>query len=346
MTITGKRVRPGRLAAGAAAVAGVFLMVAGALLSERYTTETVLFHVPGQATTRDIGRRLAEKGILRSAAVFRLAVRLAGAERRLRAGLYEIPAGSSARLVVRQLLAGQTAVLTITIPEGSAAWNIAAILERRQLCPAEDFLELVAAEGLEGYLYPDTYQVPSDFSAAGIARLFTANFERRWRPEWDRRLQALGMDRHEAVTLASIIEREAGVAAEKPVISSVFHNRLRRGMPLQACPTVLYALGSWRARLTRSQLRTPSPYNTYLHRGLPPGPICSPGTRALAAALYPARTDYLFFVANGDGSHTFSRTLAEHNRAAARARRQRQAATAAEEDHDDEHGTDPGNGRD
>jgi UPF0755 protein len=171
----------------------------------------------------------------------------------------------------------------------------------------------IAGTSLEGYLFPDTYQFPRNTSAKKIVVAMNDQLQKRWLPEWDDRLKQLSMTKHQALTLASIIEKESGGVAEQPVISSVFHNRLKKGMKLQADPTVIYGIPNFNGNITKEDLQTPTPYNTYVITGLPPGPIANPGVSAIKAALYPVTTNYLYFVANGQGGHIFSETLDDHN---------------------------------
>jgi UPF0755 protein len=174
---------------------------------------------------------------------------------------------------------------------------------------------------LEGYLFPDTYAFPDGTSPRNAVLEMVKRFEREWKPEWNSRLDSLSLTRHEAVTLASIVEREAKVASERPIIAAVYLNRLRNGMLLQADPTVQYARGKHTPRLLHKDLEVDSPYNTYKYAGLPPGPIASPGAASLTASLYPADVPFLYFVAAPDGHHEFRRTLAEHEIAVRQFRR-------------------------
>jgi UPF0755 protein len=173
----------------------------------------------------------------------------------------------------------------------------------------------IPAKSLEGYLFPDTYAFPDGMTARGAVLEMVRRFEREWKLEWNARLPVLGMSRHEVVTLASIVEREAKIPAERPVIAGVYRNRLRAKMALQADPTVQYAHGRHASRVLLKDLEIDSPYNTYKYPGLPPGPIASPGGASLQATLFPAEVDFLYFVAAPDGHHEFRRTLAEHQAA-------------------------------
>jgi len=293
---------------------GLILFLAmGIFLPSRAKTETV--RIAPEMTLREITNHLARKGLLRMPRLFILVAKISEKEKGLKAGLYEFPFRSSPFQALQKLVLGETAVVRITIPEGWSAREIAKMLERKDLCSQEKFLAVTLEQKMEGFLFPNTYFIPSEFSAEGIAMTFREGFNSIWKPEWDLQAKQVGLSQNDVVILASIIEREAQSAEEKAIVSSVFHNRLRKGMRLEADPTILYALGSWSTHLTRYLMRTNSPYNTYLHRGLPPGPICNPGEQSIKAALYPARTDYLFFVAVGDGTHIFSRTGSEQNAA-------------------------------
>ena len=268
-----------------------------------------------QMSLHQISEKLTQKELLRSPFLFIIITRISGHERNLKAGLYEIPVKGSPYQVFQKLVSGKTAVVRITIPEGWSSREIAQLMERKDLCSRENFLTVVAQKSLEGFLFPNTYFIPSEFSPESITQIFVKEFHNIWRPEWNERAKQMRFTQKEILTLASIIERETNLDEEKPIISSVYHHRLRRGMRLEADPTVLYAVQSWHKPVTSRLLHTVSPYNTYLHRGLPPGPICNPGAKSIMAALYPAKTNYLFFVADGNGAHIFSRSLAEHNSA-------------------------------
>ncbi|MFH2069461.1 MAG: endolytic transglycosylase MltG [Candidatus Omnitrophota bacterium] len=304
---------------------GLLLLALSIFSPSRARTETV--RIAPDMTLREITSHLSQKGLLRTPRLFIFVTKISGKERKLKAGLYEFPLRSRPFQALQKLVRGETAVVRITIPEGWSAREIGKLLESKELCTQKEFLSVTLERKMEGFLFPNTYSIPSEFSAANIALTLRESFNRIWKPEWDLQAKRMGLSQKEVITLASIIEREAQSAAEKAIVSSVFHNRLRRKMQLEADPTILYALGSWNTRLTRDLLKTNSPYNTYLHRGLPPGPICNPGEESIKAALFPTRTNYLFFVAVGDGTHIFSSTSAGHN-AAIREIRLRKAAQA------------------
>ena len=271
-------------------------------------------------------KRLEQEGIIRRAGWFGLLARLKKMDFNIRAGEYALSASMTPNRVLEVLVEGKTLLHRLTVVEGATLAQIARAVEAGAWAGAQDFMQaagsrrlmaLAGAEGdnLEGYLFPDTYFFPRTHGADGIALAMTKRFLEVFDPARRERAAQLGMSVHEVVTLASIIEKEAGGPQEYKIVSSVFHNRLKKGMRLQADPTVIYGLQPFEGRLRRVHLETPTPYNTYIIRGLPPGPICSPGQGALDAALYPEETEYLYFVSKNDGTHHFSKTLVEHNRA-------------------------------
>ncbi len=290
---------------------------------------------PGE-TAAEIGNRLEKERLVRSALLFRLLARSRGLDEGIEAGEHRL----RRNMTMGEILATLQSAATqnrLTMLEGWRAAELAEEVEFRGIATQEEFLALVQANdwpqpflrdrppgvGLEGYLFPDTYAISQGMTARDLIEKMLANFAERVLPAWERRSPDLDLNLHEALTLASIVEREARVPAERPLIAGVFLNRLRQGMLLQADPTVQYALapsprrpadGWWKPKLTTADLALTSPYNTYRSPGLPPGPICSPGLPAVEAVLHPAPTDYLYFVAKGDdGTHAFARTLAEHD---------------------------------
>lgn len=300
--------------------------------------DVVRVKVPPGASFAQITDSLVAKDVVKGAPLFRLYARLKGTAGRVKPGTYEFRQGAGWR-VLDDLVAGRVLTVRVTIPEGwdlrGIAPRIAAItgmpedsvLEALRDASRVDALRLPGPT-LEGYLYPATYTFPVDPTLDQVISEMVNRYRRAWTEQRQAVADSVGMSEREVVTLASIIEKEAVKAEEMPVISAVYHNRLRIGYPLQADPTVQYALGVHRERLLYSAIDSAAdnPYNTYRHPGLPPGPIASPSERALDAALRPADTDYLYFVARADGSHIFTRSLEEHNRAKAAARREREAA--------------------
>jgi UPF0755 protein len=282
---------------------------------------------PGD-TTGAISRKLVEAGVIADRWTFRLALWQTGAARRLKAGEYRFDRPMSAREVVGKLARGEAYLRAITFPEGLTIKEMSRIFEARGLGAASDFVKatrnpaLVAdldpkARNLEGYLFPETYALSRHAGAPELVRQMVTRF----REVFDERLQQAarshGRSVREAVTLASIVEKETSQPDERSTVAGVYAARLRIGMPLQCDPTVIYALelaGRYHGNLTRDGLAFDSPYNTYRYPGLPPGPIASPGRSSLEAAANPADVDYLYFVSRNDGTHVFSRTLDEHNR--------------------------------
>ncbi|HEX9727111.1 MAG TPA: endolytic transglycosylase MltG [Gemmatimonadales bacterium] len=294
------------------------------------TRESVRVTVPRGAGFTAVSESLQVHGVIGSTRWFRLYARLRGLDRSIQAGVYDLPRGLATPDVFRMLASGSTALERLVIPEGSMLTELAGAVETQLGIPADSVLVAArdaalldrvgaGAATLEGYLYPSTYHVRVGVSATEVVRQMLAEFEARWRPAWDARADTLGLTRHDIVILASIIEGEVLHDRDRPFVSSVYHNRLRAGWRLQADPTVIYALGR-RRRLFQKDYALASPYNTYQIDGLPPGPIGAASAASLAAALYPARTNFFYFVARADGHHVFSRTLREHNAAIARIR--------------------------
>ena len=284
--------------------------------------------VPPGAGPRSIGDRLVTAGVVRDALSFRLGLYLSGQSRRLQAGEYRFDRAMTPMQVIDKLARGDVYVVTITFPEGLTIAEMARIFESQEFGSAAEFVEAAGdpspiealdpeARDLEGYLFPETYPLPRKTPASRLVRQMTDRFERVMTPDLRRAAEAKGLTVRQAVTLASIIEKEASRQEERPLVAAVYANRLRIGMPLQADPTVIFALlraGTYTGNLRRDDLAFDSPYNTYRYPGLPPGPIASPGRAAIEAALNPAAVDYLYFVSRNDGSHEFARTLGEHNR--------------------------------
>ena len=297
------------------------------------------FTVPSGAPFSAVVDSLEARDVVRHATSFRLYARLRGDDRRIRAGRYEMTPGTGWNEILGALTEGRVVTVPMTVPEGFRLVQMApriarasestegAVLEALLHADAEKRYD-VPGPGLEGYLFPDTYRFAAGVPVQTIIRTMTRRYRAVWTPERRARLDSLGMTEREVVTLASIVQAEAHRVEEMPRIASVYHNRLRRGWLLQADPTVLYALGGYRERLLFAAIDSvaDSPYNTYRAPGLPPGPIGAPGEVAIDAALYPASEPYLYFVARLDGSHVFSTTLAEHNRAVAATRRERAEA--------------------
>ena len=305
-----------------------------------FRTATVVF-IPRGSGVQRITEILAGKGVLANDPRFPLLARVTGLGSRLRAGEFRLPPGLTPLEILRLLEQGRVVQHRITIPEGWTVHQVASLLAARGWVDATRFLALARdarfisslglhVPSLEGYLFPDTYVlVRGATDEQRILGMMVSRFLAVW--------QDLAADadttltRHQVVILASIVEKETGAAPERPLIARVFLNRLARGMRLQSDPTVIYGLDSFDGNLTRRDLRNNTPYNTYVISGLPPGPICNPGRAALAAVLHPADSDALYFVSRNDGTHQFSRTLREHNRAVRRYQRPHRGRRAGQE---------------
>jgi UPF0755 protein len=311
-----------------------FLVLLSACSGANTTTERVT--LPPGTPFGAVTDSLAAHRVISSPRVFKLLARVRGVDRTVQAGIYEFAPGLSPWAVLDILKLGKAAARRLTVPEGLTIEETASVVSGRLGIPRDSILAAArdgaAASAMlgyplrsfEGFLRPETYSLPLVIGPEELVRVMVEGFKSDWKPEWNARLEGLGMTQLELVTLASIVEGEARVDDERETIAGVYHNRLRIGMALQADPTVQYAIalktGKRKTRLFQKDYQFPSPYNTYLHRGLPPGPVNSPGQRSIEAALYPAKVPYLYFVAGEDGRHVFSRTYSEHLRAIARVR--------------------------
>jgi UPF0755 protein len=285
--------------------------------------QMVQVSIPEGADITRIADILRKQGLIEHPLLFRYAVRVMGADTKIQAGNMLLASGQSLFELVRNLTRAKALGIPVTLREGITSMDVAAILQKKLGLDSSAFMEVVSdtqfvrelglgGPSLEGYLYPDTYFIAAGTDAHRVARRMVANFRNHLPDSVEERAAGVGLSLHQVVTLASIIEWETLVRSEARTISSVYHNRLRKGMMLQADPTVSYALGKGPSRLFYSDLRVDSPYNTYRNTGLPPGPINNPSWFSIQAALNPERTGYLYFVARGDGTHAFSTNLADH----------------------------------
>ena len=290
--------------------------------------EKIFTVAPGQGL-KQTAAALKQEQLVSDALRFTLLARIEKKDTLIQAGEYFLSAAMTPRQILNQLVAGRVHLYRVTIPEGYTLVQIAAAVAKAGLASETEFLETardpdmaarlgIDAATLEGYLFPDTYYFPRGLDSATIAAAMVKQFRAAFTPQWEARAAELGMSVHEVVTLASIIEKETGAPQERPLISSVFHNRLAKGMRLETDPTVIYGIADFDGNIKRRHLETYTPYNTYKISGLPPGPIASPGALALEAALYPAQSNYLYFVSKKDGTHQFSTTIADHNAAVRR----------------------------
>jgi len=276
--------------------------------------EEVEVVIPVGQSARQTAAVLKDKGVVRSALMFRVVARAYGLGRRLKPGAYRLRRRMLPGRLLSALAAGSGGV-KVVIPEGWTARQIAERLEKTGLGSAADFLRIAANDRLEGYLFPTTYSFEPGTDSSRVAQRMHVEFDRRLAQEFTRAESKPRLTLHQAVTLASIVEREAVLPSEQPMVAAVYLNRMRIRMRLQADPTVQYALGYWKKGLTSEDLQNPSPYNTYVHYGLPPGPICNPGLGAFRAVLRPALSDALIFVADLTGGHKFFLTQEEHLKA-------------------------------
>jgi UPF0755 protein len=307
---------------------GVFLLFGfGYYLStpaEKEGKDQVFFIREG-STLNEVAGDLEFRSIITSKRLFLLWARLMGYSRNIKAGEYRLSSAMPPLKILETLSKGFVITHPVTIPEGFTINQIGELLEEKGLVNKDEFLAItsdkgiekrygISGESLEGYLYPDTYQFGRGLSPVSIVDVIVKRFWKVFAPLREKAEQA-GMTIAEVVTLASIVEKETGRAEERPIIASVFLNRLRKRMRLESDPTVIYGLKDFTGNLKKKHLSQPTPYNTYIIRGLPPGPIANPGKDAINAVLFPAKTDYLYFVSKNDGTHYFSKTLVEHNEA-------------------------------
>lgn len=308
-------------------------------VADRFDKKLYSVNIPKGYGASEISDLLIRRGIIDSRYSFNLMVTMFGLENRLQSGFYRLSPSMGLMPVLWKLKEGDIIsppLAKIVFPEGTSTYRVGLIVGDAGLDGEEElkgyrkdpislelrekfsFLKNVPIDSLEGYLFPDTYLVPYDISPEVMRDLMLSRFAAVIMPFWREASKDTDMSLHEVLTLASIIEKEAAVAEDRPIISSVYHNRLEGGMYLAACPTVKYALSDFRKptkKVYYIDLEVDSPYNTYKHLGLPPGPICNPGLASIKAAVYPAETDYLYFVARHDGTHIFSKTWQEHERA-------------------------------
>ncbi|HIC92016.1 MAG TPA: endolytic transglycosylase MltG [Syntrophaceae bacterium] len=288
-----------------------------------------IYIFPGM-NLREVTEILTKNELIRDADKFILWAKITGCASRIKAGEYQFNTAMPPREILDRLVDGSTVIHKVTVPEGYNLFQVAKLLSQKHLIDEEKFIqkafdpELISSldvEGLslEGYLYPDTYYFRWGMDEEDILKTMVNRFYTVYNSKFKDVATKRGLSKREVLTLASLIEKETSIPQERPLISAVFHNRLKKGMRLECDPTVIYGLikyfGEFKGNITKEDLGTKTPYNTYLIRGLPPGPISNPGEAAIHAALYPAETNYLYFVSMNDGTHYFSRNLREHSRA-------------------------------
>ena len=296
-----------------------------------------IIEIPPGANLRAVAQLLVDEGVIKDPAYFIVAGKLTGIERVIKPGEYAINTRMRPLQILDLLKKGMIYQHEVVIPEGYTIRQIAQLLEDKQFADKKAFIQLtqdpefihsleIQADSLEGYLFPSTYRIAKKTAPEEIIRMMVRAFQEVYTEELQDRARQLHLTQHEVVILASIVEKETSVDEERRLVSAVFHNRLRRHMPLQSDPTVIYALPNFDGNLKRVHLKMKSPYNTYRWLGLPPGPIANPGKAAIDAALYPESVDYLFFVSRNDGTHFFSRNFQDHNRAVTRYQKMRKVS--------------------
>ncbi len=272
--------------------------------------------IPYGYNSSQIRMLLEKENIIRPFdALFQVMTKLTGMDEQLKSGEYRFQSSQNLIQIIDQLVKGRVVRYRVTIPEGYQSRQIARLLEDREIVSFDEFLQFLQENNdyQEGYLFPDTYEFPKNYGVPNVLESMKKNFEETVFPQVNPDQEfPTGLDFHQVIILASIIEKEALGAEDKPRIASVFYNRLNQGMRLQSCATVQYLLEKPQERLTQADLEIESPFNTYLHAGLPPAPICNPGLESILAAANPAQEDYLYFVLGKDGEHIFSRTYQEH----------------------------------
>ena len=294
--------------------------------ANKSTPEPVIVNVAQGQTLNTTAAILLRKSLIKNADKFVMIARLKGYDKRLKAGEYLLSAAMTPLQLLDIMVKGTVKLYKLTIPEGYNLFQIAELVEASNLGTKTDFIQAATDAGrvrqnglegktFEGYLFPDTYFFPKKASIDSMIAAMVKRFWSIFTPDWQARAKELGLTVHQVVTLASIIEKETGAAFERPIISSVFHNRLNKKMRLESDPTVIYGIENFDGNLTRKHLTTSTPYNTYKIRGLPIGPIANPGSASLQAALYPDKTKYIYFVSRKDTTHQFSTNLKQHNQA-------------------------------
>lgn len=324
-----------RLIAGLVLAAMILLTISG-FLTLRWAQSPVvsglpkppskIVVIPDGSTFQQVAAILKSEQLIRSRWAFLLLGKSRDVDRKIRPGEYELDGSMASQAILEKLLTGRVVLHPVTIPEGYNLVQIAEVLAGQQVTDVKEFSKLVRdrpfittlgieADSLEGYLFPETYSFPRQAKARDVIKAMVDGLHRVWSADLQEQAARMKLSLHQVLTLASVIEKETGSKDERELIAAVFHNRLRKKIPLQSDPTVIYGLQAFDGNIHKRDLSVMSPYNTYRVQGLPPGPIASPGAHSLRAALFPAQASYLYFVSRNDGTHQFSSTLAEHNQA-------------------------------
>jgi UPF0755 protein len=297
--------------------------------------------IPEGATFRQAVEIFSKEGLIKDKILFLFVGRMSGLDRKIRAGYYSIYGSVSPIDILKMLKNGQIIEYEITIVEGDSLKEVAEKLSEKGVISIEDFMKLssdkdfldfynIEAPTFEGYLFPDTYKIPKGMEPDDVIGMMISRMREEYSDELQERASEIGFSERDVLTLASIIEKEAETDKERPIISAVYHNRLKRRIPLQADPTAIYGIKSFGEGITSRDLRRKTPYNTYMFKGLPKGPICSPGIKSSIATLYPADVPYMYFVSNNDGTHHFSVTAEEHEAAVKLYREKKQMESKSE----------------
>jgi UPF0755 protein len=310
-----------------AVIVFLYMRTAFVVAVDPKSTQKVLFEVSPGMSFSQVCSNLEAKKLIRHGWAMVLRSKFSKSDRSIKTGEYELSPAMSPSEIMNVFRQGRVYKRKVLVKEGNTVWDVAAEVERAGLLKAQEFNKAavdpallamagISATSFEGYLFPETYFFSRPVTVREIIWRMLEEGENKvhWNEDFTRQAAALQMGRHEVLTLASIVEKETSSVEEQPLIASVFHNRIARGMKLQADPTVIYGLTNFNGNLTKEDLNNPHPYNTYIHPGLPPGPICNPGMSAVRATLYPEKTTYLYFVADGRGKHIFSSSYEEHRR--------------------------------
>jgi len=322
-----------------------FLLYAAAelFLPVQTSNKNIEVEIPRGSTFRQAVEILRGQNLIRDKRIFLIAGRLSGADRRIRAGFYSLWTGKSPAEILKVLRMGKIIEYELKILEGDSLIEISEAFAKTGIISAEKFMERakdsnflssynIKAPSIEGYIFPDTYFIPKGMSAEEALDTMIAKMREKFTDKVTVRAQQLGMTENQVLTLASIIEKEAVVDSERGLISAVYHNRLRKNMPLQADPTAIYGIKSSKEKITLNDLKRKTAYNTYVITGLPPGPIASPGLKSIISALYPESVPYIFFVAQDDRTHRFSETAAQHAEAVRQYRMTKQGIKSSTEE--------------
>ena len=313
------------IAAGVVILCGLYILIQ-LLTPLPVGNKNIEIEIPKGTTFRQAAEIFSKEGVINDKNLFLFVGRISRIDRKIRAGYYSIYSSMNTLDLLRVLRKGQIIEYEITVVEGDSLREIADKLAEKGIVDREDFRDLssdadflssyhIAAPTLEGYLFPDTYKIPKGMDPEDAIGMMINRMREKYSGKLAQKAAEIGLSEREVLTLASIIEKEAITDEERPLISAVYYNRLKKKMPLQADPTAIYGVKSSREKITAADVRRKTPYNTYMIKGLPPGPIASPGTKSIMAALYPANVPYLYFVSNNDGTHRFSVTAEEHEKA-------------------------------